>query len=142
MVAQHMFDKCIYFNLVTLTRKINKIWAEEFERLGLSPSHGYLLFAIAEKPDTSQKLLSELMELDASTITRFIDTLSRKGLVEKTTKGRGAIITITPAGKKMYLDVKMVMDKLYGQMQVHFGLKQFSNFVAGLFEARQSFNES
>lgn len=83
-----MFDECIYFNLSALTRKVTRIWEEEFGKLGLSPSHGYLLFAIAENPDASQKELGEIMELDPSTVTRFIDTLVSKGLAKKPVRGR------------------------------------------------------
>lgn len=137
-----MFDQCIYFNLVTLTRKISRIWQQEFERLGLSPSHGYLLFAMAERPTASQKELSELMELDASTITRFIDTLAAKGLVEKTTRGKGAVFAITPEGKKTYRAVRKAMDGLYRSMQAHFGAKPFASFVQDVHKARQSFTET
>jgi len=137
-----MFNQCIYFNLVTLTRKISKIWQNEFEKLGLSPSHGYLLFAIVENPDTRQKKLSELMELDASTVTRFIDTLANKGLLERSAKGKGALIFATEDGKQKYISVKKSMDKLYQQMQIHFGAKEFKTFVNSLYNAKQSLTQN
>lgn len=137
-----MFDRCIYFNLVTLTRKVNKIWQQEFERLGLTPSHGYLLFAMKELPDATQKELSELMELDASNITRLIDGLVNRGLVEKTTRGKGARFSVTAEGKKTYRTVKKVMDSLYGDMQKRFGPEHFKNFVNDLHEAKQTIEES
>ena len=74
------FDQCLYFNLAALNRKITKIWEQEFGKLDLSPSHGYVLAAIAEMPEISHKTLSELMELDPSTMTRFLDKLESKGL--------------------------------------------------------------
>lgn len=136
-----MFNDCIYFNLTTLTRKITKIWQEEFNKLGLSPSHGYLLFAMQEQPNASQKELAEIMELDASTITRFIDTLINKGFAEKSTRGKGAAFTITPSGTKEYKKIKKTMNLLYEQMESHFGDKAFSQFVDQLYNARQSFKE-
>lgn len=137
-----MFDECIYFNLVTLTRRVSKTWQEEFERLGLSPSHGYLLFAIAENPKASQKDLGELMELDASTITRFVDALAAKGLVEKKSRGKGAVIAMTPEGRKTHRAVQAAMDRLYGAMAGHFGEKRFTAFVGDLRAARESFTEN
>ena len=136
-----MFDKCIYFNLSTLTRKINKIWQKEFDRLGLSPSHGYLLFAIVEKPGISQKELAKLLELDASTITRFIEVLVHRGLVKKPAKGKGARFSVTEEGKKSYKKIKQTMDRLYHTMQEHFSADEFAAFVAELHTARQSFEE-
>jgi len=136
-----MFNECIYFNLVTLTRKITKIWQEEFSRLGLFPSHGYLLFAMVKQPEATQKELSEVMELDASTITRLIDTLTTKGLVEKVTRGKGASFIVTAYGKKEYRKIKKTMNELYNHMQSHFGEEAFAEFVGHLYTARQLFKE-
>jgi len=137
-----MFDECIYFNLSALTRKVTRIWEEEFGRLGLSPSHGYLLFAIAESPDASQKELGEIMELDPSTVTRFIDALVSKGLAEKPVRGKGADIRLTPSGRREYKKIRKIMDALYMKMRGHFGHKQFDAFVGGLYKARQSLADS
>ena len=136
-----MFDRCIYFNLVTLTRKVNKIWQQEFKRLGLTPSHGYLLFAMKELPEATQKELSELMKLDASNITRLIDGLENKGLVEKTARGKGAKFSITTEGQESYRTVKNVMDSLYGAMQERFGPEHFQSFVNDLHDAKQTIEE-
>jgi DNA-binding MarR family transcriptional regulator len=137
-----MFDRCIYFNLTTLTRQITTLWQEEFDRLGLSPSHGYLLVAMARNPAISQKELGELMELAPSTITRFIDTLVRRGLAEKKDKGKGAATTVTAKGKQVGHQVNKLMDALYGQMKDRFGAKRFETFVSDLSSARQLFVET
>lgn len=134
-----MFDDCIYFNISALSRTISKIWQREFERLGLSPSHGYLLFAIVKSPGITQKELSELMELDASTITRFMDTLEQRSLIEKTSRGKGASFNVTEHGKKEYRKIKKAMDGLYTLMKDHFGEHNFADFVKNLHTARQSF---
>lgn len=135
-----MFDDCIYFNLVALTRRVSKIWQEEFERLGLTPSHGYLLFAMVEKPDAAQKELGELVALEPSTITRLIDQLVHKGFVNKTSRGKGASFSVTAEGVKEYQKIKSIMDGLYKSMQAHFGKEAFEEFVADLHSARRSFN--
>lgn len=136
-----MFDECIYFNLSALTRKITKIWQTEFDRLNLSASQGYLLFAIVEQPKATQKDLSEMMELDASTITRFMDVLERRGFLEKTSRGKGASFAVTAEGKKAYRTIKKSMDSLYHSMQEHLGSQTFTDFVAGLRSARRTFEQ-
>lgn len=136
-----MFERCIYFNLVTLTRKVGRVWQAEFDRLGLSPSHGYLLFAIVERPEAAQKDLGELLELDASTITRLVEGLEKKGLVEKISRGKGAKLAVTAAGKRAYFDIKQVMDALYEGMQKRFGPSHFKNFVNDLSEAKKTVKE-
>lgn len=134
-----MFDRCVYFNLITLTRRISRLWQEEFQRLGLSPSHGYLLFAIAEESPVSQKQLSHILELDASTVTRFVDKLMAMDLVEKTSPGKGGRLSVTKQGRVVYRKVSRIMDGLYAQMQEHFGKEDFHDFVRRLRKAKDSF---
>lgn len=136
-----MFEKCIYFNIAALNRKITNIWQESFLPLGLSPSHAYLLIAISENPDVSQKELGQLMELDPSTITRFIDTLERKGMLEKTARGKGSTLKISSKGQKVSRKIKKTMKDLFARMEKHFGKKEFPNFVNDIYTARQSFEE-
>lgn len=132
-----MFNQCIYFNLSSLTRQITKIWQDEFVAVGLSPSHGYILFALANNPDASQKDLSEIMELDASTITRFVEALVAKKLIAKDKAGKGARYSLTAEGALLAKRVSGVMDGLLGHMSETFGAQQFDDFVGQLRRAKQ-----
>ena len=136
-----MYEKCIYFNLSTLNRKITKIWQDEFNLLGLSPSHGYLLSAMAEKPMATQKELSEIMELDASTITRFIDALSTKKLIEKVRTGKGAEFILTPKGIATSERANQLMDALFISMQDTLGKTKFKNLVDDLQQTKHFFQK-
>ena len=78
-----MFEKCLYFNATKFARMINAFWDEAYRPIGLSPSHAYLLLFIMEQPGATPKMLAEKMDLKLSTVTRFIDSLSLKGLVER-----------------------------------------------------------
>lgn len=133
-----MFNRCIYFNLNTLNRQIGKIWQLEFEKLGLSASHAYMLYAIAHDPALSQRDLGELFELNASTVTRFVEDLVRKSLIKKTGKGKGSKIEITPLGKRECKKIEKVMDDLFNKMQKHLGKSKFSSFVDGISKVRES----
>ena len=56
-----MFERCLYFNLNALTRRVNKIWGQAFQALGLSPSHAYLLRVVLATPGmTQQEIAAEL----------------------------------------------------------------------------------
>lgn len=134
-----MFDRCVYFNLTTLTRKVTKLWQTEFGRLDLSPSHGYLLKAMSDEPDASQKDLSAAMELDASTVTRFIDALAQRGLIEKLSVGKGARYRVSPLGRRTVKRIDRLMDELYAQMQDTFGPKVLRDFVSQVQHARHHF---
>ena len=78
-----MFEECLYFNVTKFTRLINSIWEEAYRPIGLSPSHAYLLQFVLEQPGATPKKLAEKMDLKLSTVTRFVDSLSVKGLVDR-----------------------------------------------------------
>jgi len=78
-----MFEQCIYFNINKLTRRVNRIWEQAFKAVNLSPSHGYLLRVVLEQPGITCKALAEVLDLKLSTVTRFVDTLVAKDLLER-----------------------------------------------------------
>lgn len=131
-----MFDQCIFFNLSTLTRQIMKTWQNEFSMIGLSPSHGYLLMAIALEPSATQKDLSEIMELDASTIARFVDGLESKKLIKKTGTGKGTNFVLTKRGLKLTRTIDKMMNDLSVSMRSIFGKREFHNLVSLLQETK------
>ncbi|MCH6259337.1 hypothetical protein MLD52_22475 [Puniceicoccaceae bacterium K14] len=113
------------------------MWKDEFAQLGLIPSHGYLLFAMVEKPNEQQKEYGEYLDLEASTINRLIDTLISKGLIEKSGVGRGSSLSVTPEGMKIYRRVKKTMDSLKQILDSELGGARFKKLVQELAAARQ-----
>jgi DNA-binding MarR family transcriptional regulator len=97
-----------------------------------------MLAAIAETSPVSQKALRELLELDASTVTRLVDSLAARGLARRTAKGKGGAVEITADGRRLHRAVAKVMDNLYRRMQRHFGAKRFEEFVGAVRAARAS----
>ena len=133
-----MFDGCLYFNLSSLSRTITEIWKDEFSQLGLSPSHGYLLFAMVEKSGVQQKDYGDYLDLDASTINRLIDILIQKGYAEKDGVGRGSVVSVTPQGRELYRKVKKSMSSLKQQMTEGLGKAKFEKLVQDLAMARDT----
>ncbi len=88
MYILYMFEECLYFNTVKFTRMINSFWEEAYRPTGLSPSHAYLLQFILEQPGATPKKLAEKMDLKLSTVSRFVDSLTAKGLVERKKENR------------------------------------------------------
>lgn len=132
MLILFMFSDCIYFNLSSLTRSVTDLWKDEFLKLGLSPSHGYLLFAMVEKPGEQQKDYGDLLDLDASTINRLVDGLISKGLVEKLGSGRGSSLLVTAEGKRLYRKIKKSMELLKSKMNEKLGNSRFKKLVEEL----------
>jgi len=137
-----MYDRCLYFNLSTLNRRVTKIWQDEFGLLGLSPSHGYLLVAMHDKPTATQKELSQIMELDASTITRFIDVLTTKKMIKKTSRGKGATFALTESGIVLSEKISLLMSDLFSTMQNTLGEKKLTNIVDSIQQTKQILEEN
>ncbi|HFD81208.1 MAG TPA: MarR family transcriptional regulator, partial [Gammaproteobacteria bacterium] len=78
-----MFERCLYFNLNALARRVNRLWESEFRKTGLSAPHAYVMRLVLSEPGISQKQLAEELHLDPSTVTRFVNALAERQLVRR-----------------------------------------------------------
>ena len=127
-----MFERCIYFNTNALTRKLNARWEQAFSRYDLTPSHGYLLRVVLEKPGLSQQAISTELRLEKSTVTRFLTQLEARGfVVRKTSQNDPRQNEIFPTAKTLTLkkDLDALGDTLYEQMCTALGENNVKNFV-------------
>lgn len=131
-----MFERCLYFNLNALTRKVNRIWDQSFAEYDLSPAHGYLLRLVLAEPGLNQKQLAEQLKLNKSTITRFIDVLEQKKLVKRkkamTEDAREQIIIASKQAEKIQQHLEASGDDLYQQMQHKLGNDALTKLVQQL----------
>lgn len=95
------YCKCIYFASGALARKIEKLAIDSWKKVGLSPSHAYLLMMVIEDPGMQPGILAEELQLSPSTITRLIEKLEEKKLVVRTSEGKLTNVYPTPKGKDM-----------------------------------------
>lgn len=93
---------CLFFTANRLSRVITKMAEEEFAPTGLTPMYGYLIRLVNGTPGISQKELAEKLYITASTLTRFIDKLEAKRLVER--KGQGKTVLVYPTDKGLQLE--------------------------------------
>lgn len=93
---------CLFFNANAFARHLVKLAEAEFKPLKLSPAHASLLLLVYESPGISPKDLSRLLQLNPSTITRFIDALVKRDMVKRDSRGKQAYIhpTIKSLGMK------------------------------------------
>lgn len=135
-----MFERCIYFNLNALTRRINRRWERAFGAVGLSPGHAYTLRAILDSPGLSMKELAEVLQLDASTITRFVDALQHRGLASRgnsETDKRSFGVFPTRTGIQLQDQLEQIGQELYEEMRGYLGDEQFDELVLDLRTAQQ-----
>lgn len=131
----HMFDRCLYFNVNSLARKVNTIWEQAFAEFDLSPSHAYLLRLVLDNPGMSQNWLCEELNLEKSTITRFINVLEKKDLLTRNRTGREVQVVPTAKAKKIKQKLNIKGDELYQQMLEAVGKSELGDVVKRMREA-------
>lgn len=139
-----MFERCIYFNLNSLSRDINRIWDDAFQRQGLSPAHGYLLRLVLNEPGITQKEIAQNLNLDPSTVTRFIDALSAKKYIRRQTSPdnvRTSQIFPTAKAEDLHADLERTGAELYATLRKKIGAQRFDRLVKELRAIRQAISD-
>ena len=107
------FSKCLYFSANALARKVEKIAADSWKQIDLSPSHAYLLLTVIEEPGIQPGALAAEMQLTPSTITRLVEKLEAKKLLVRTTEGKLTNVYPTPKAKELYPRMKNCLNNFY-----------------------------
>ncbi len=116
-----MFERCLYFNTNHLSRVVSRIWAGAYSELGLSPAHAYLLRLVLEQPGLVQKEIAAELNLEKSTITRFIDKMVDEGYLLRKASTAGnhkeQCIFPTPKARKIETRLNDIGNELYAKMR-------------------------
>ncbi|MCG8689475.1 MAG: MarR family transcriptional regulator [Desulfobacterales bacterium] len=110
---ENFLETCLFFNTNAFSRHLLKLAEIEFKPLKISPAHASLLLLVYDSPGISPKELSRLLQLNPSTVTRFIDALAKKKLVRRQNEGKVAFIHPTPRGLSIQGEVAMAYKRLY-----------------------------
>lgn len=135
-----MFERCLYFNINALARRVNGVWEEAFREFGLSPSHAYLLRVVLANPGLSPKQIGEELKIEKSTVTRFLDAMEKAGFVsrKKSASGDGREQRIVPTRKaqNIALALEAKGNGLYQAMLDTLGNQRLKELVGELREVR------
>lgn len=96
----------LFFLTGALSRQLSNEADEAFATVGLSSSHALLLLLIHQEPGIRPSSLADQLYLKPSTITRLVDKLERRQLVEKETEGRATSIACTSEGREMAVRIE------------------------------------
>lgn len=127
-----MFERCLYFNLNALTRKVNKIWDQAFQEFGLSPAHAYLLRVVLVNPGITQQGIAAELKLEKSTVTRFVEALEEKGYLLRNKSGREQFVFPTEAAKTIGERLEQQGNALYRRMTESLGKGALAQLVGEL----------
>ena len=110
---EDILQTCLYFTTNSLARVITKMADEEFMITGLPPSHGYLIMWVNSHPGVIQKDLAYVLNLAPSTVTRFLDSLARRGYLERRVEGKISRIYPTEKGQVLQESLHEAWRNLY-----------------------------
>ena len=139
-----MFEKCLYFNSNALARSVTRIWTEAYKQFNLSPPHAFLVRVVLSTPGILPREIAEKLSLSRSTVTRFLDSLEKKGFLErKTTGADGREIQVFPTSQAMDIHDGLIKtrEELMGKMESLFGEKDILETVGKLREVRKKLEE-
>lgn len=127
-----MFERCLYFNINAAARHINRVWDQAYEEFNLSPSHAYLLRLVLANPGMSQQWIAEELQLEKSTIARFIVVMENKGFLYRHKAGREQFVFPSEKATAIGQQLTSHGDELYRRITACLGRDKVVQLVADL----------
>lgn len=109
---EEYLNDSLYFGISKLHRNVTRVAEEAFKGIDLSPSYGILMMLLDEWKQLSPTDISNSLDISPSTTTRFLDKLTRMGLVERRFEGIYAYVSLTPAGQQKMPEIKGIMEEM------------------------------
>ena len=139
------FEKSIGLQL-KLTKNIMEVEHNKYlKEFGISTEQGLLLKSVYEMPGCTQTQLSEFLHKDKTTITRMLDTLVKRGKLERKSSKKDRRIhkiyltqatsqnveKISPIFEKRQEELKMIIDEKEYEITLKV-LNQIKEYYRGL----------
>ncbi|QMS85174.1 MarR family winged helix-turn-helix transcriptional regulator [Candidatus Xianfuyuplasma coldseepsis] len=105
-------QETLFFAASKLHRNINRIAEQVFKPTGLPPSHGMIMLFLDEWKELSPGDLSESLDFNPSTVTRFLDKLEKMKYVKRRKDSRYSYVSLTQKGVQKIPEIKGVFEEL------------------------------
>lgn len=130
--SESKFCSCLYFTTNALARKVEKLAVESWKKIGLAPSHAYLLKLVIDEPGMQAGGLAEQLQLTPSTITRLIEKLEEKKLVTRVTEGKTTNVFPTQKAKEMKPQIKQCIEEFHDKYVKILGKEESKQFIQNM----------
>ena len=128
---------CPYFTSASFARVISQMAEEECQLggTGLSPAHVYLIILVNDNEGISPSELAQKLNLAPSTITRMIDKLVTKGILERKIEGKNSMTYPTEKSLEMQKYIVETFQRLYKRFTDILGKKDGYKLIKMINEA-------
>jgi len=140
-MAQNILQENLFFLTGALSRKLSKEADDAFASIGLSSSHALILVMINRDPEIQPSTLAKKLHLKPSTITRLVQKLERRKLVERESKGRATAIVCTTKGNELTEDVHETWEQLLEEKEEQLGERYVHVFAEMIENAIDTMDE-
>ena len=129
------YCSCLYFSANALARVMTRMGDEIFAKVGLSSSYAILLMTVSEHAGIQPKAICQQMQLTPSTVTRLIEKMEHRGLLERRRVGRTTEVYPTEACLALQPQIKAAWAELNERHTQILGESFSRELTANIYEA-------
>lgn len=127
-------DRCVCANLRSATRQITQFFDSFLQPSGLQTTQYSLLSTLAHLEATPITQFAQTLAMDRTTLTRNLEPLIRRGLVERShgTDQRVRVVCITPFGRETLAVARPLWAEAQHQIVAGLGVEHYHALLAEL----------
>ena len=126
---------CLYHSANAFARVMTKMADEAFAPTGLSTSYAFLLMTVNDSPGIQPKAISCQMQLTPSTVTRLVEKMEYRGLLERKSVGRATQVFPTEKSEALKPALKRAWQSLYKQYTTILGKETANQLTDDIYKA-------
>lgn len=132
---QNPYCQCLFYSANALSRVMNRMAERAFAPTGLAPSYAFLLMTVNNHPSIQPSLISEIMMLAPSTVTRLIEKMEKQGFLTREKEGKAIYVYPTAKAEEMQLLIKQCWKKLHETYVAILGEEESKKLTGLAYEA-------
>ena len=135
------YCRCLFFASGALARTMTRIAEEEFSPTGLAPSYAFLLMTVNEEPGIQAGEIAAIMELTPSTVTRLIEKMEAKKMLERRVEGKHTFVYPTSKSKALDKIIRESWSNLYQRYVAILGEKKSKEIADAIYTTSRRLTE-